>query len=110
MFFGIRRGVGLVFALALLFGAVEARAEFAVNAFVSVTPGLATVQVYNSYEGPVGCYGSVTAVTASGIPLTENFVIDTVGVASYGYAYVYTTNPYDPFVNGWAQAWCELLP
>src|SRR5579885_2727671 len=93
-----------------LLGAASARAEFPASAFVTVTPSVATVQVFNSYEGPVSCWGSVTAVTASGIPLTESFVMQSVDMQTYGYAYVYTTNPYDPFINGWAQAWCNLLP
>ncbi len=90
--------------------AAEAPGDFAVQVYVTVTPGLATVQVYNSFPGPVRCYGTVTALTASGIPLTENFVLQSVDVAAYGEAYVYTTNPFDPFVNGWGQAWCSLLP
>jgi hypothetical protein len=108
MFLGMNRA-GLIAAMVVLFGAASARAEFAVNAFVTVTPSVATVQVFNSFEGPVSCYGSVAAVTSSGFVLYQNFELQSVDMQTYGYAYVYTTNPYDPFVNGTAQAWCELV-
>lgn len=105
-------------AVLISLGALNTRADdwttpdaaFAVNVYVTVTPSVATVQVYNSFPGPVRCFGSVTAITYSGIPLTENFVMQAVDMQTYGYAYVYTTNPYDPFINGWGQGWCQLLP
>lgn len=77
------------------------------QAFVSVNPGQVTAQVYNPHYEPIICTGQVFGQTYSGAVFTTYFAEQFMPAGHYRYAFVYT-NPYNPFVRGWANINCRF--
>ncbi|MGE3609888.1 MAG: hypothetical protein AB7I27_09915 [Bacteriovoracaceae bacterium] len=76
------------------------------QANLSIYPGQISVQVYNPYPYPIVCSGTVFGVTYRGVTLNAMFAETVLPVGRFSYANLYT-NPYDPFMNGWANISCR---
>jgi hypothetical protein len=81
---------------------------FPVQAYATVNPGMVTVSVYNAWGYPIVCRGQVSAITARGFSGTMYFQTAAFFPGNWGYAYLTTNAYYDPIVNAWAQAWCQV--
>lgn len=76
------------------------------DARVEVNPARVTGAVYNGLNRPIVCRGRVIGMLRSGHTLWS----DAGGVVypgRYAYVYVYTNDPYNPFVNGRADVQCR---
>lgn len=91
-----------------LFSASSFAQWFPATVQVTVLPGVVTAQVTNPYLQPVVCSGQVFGQTFQGPVFTTYFLEQIMPIGSFRYAYV-QTNPYAPFVNGWANIVCRYI-
>lgn len=80
---------------------------FPARAYVTVLPGQVAVQVFNPFYEPIICGGQVFGQTSMGPVYNTFFVEQFMNVGEYRFAYV-NTNPFAPFVNGWANINCRF--
>lgn len=95
-----------LFAVVLAF-ASQAQAQWmSANANVQVYNTQVDVVVSNTLPTNLYCSGYIYGQTATGHVVTVSFN-DIIPPNQYRYGYAYT-NPYNPFVNGWANIDCRF--
>jgi hypothetical protein len=80
---------------------------FPAQAFVTVFPARVSVQVYNPYYEPIVCSGQVFGQTMYG-PVLNVFFLEQLMLAGQSSYATVVTNPFNPFVNGWANINCRF--
>lgn len=93
-------------ALAFTFATSTAYAWWRADAQIEVSPRRVVGAIYNGLDRPIVCRGRVVGLLRSGHTLWS----DAGGVIYPGrsaHVYVYTNNPRNSFINGWADIRCR---
>ena len=103
----MRKFLIAAFVLGLgLLTAIPAYAWFRAHAQVYVRPHRISAAVQNNQHHPMRCRGRVFGRLRSGHVIWSN-IGGTVYPGRHMYAYVYTNDPYNSFVSGWANVQCR---
>lgn len=83
-----------------------AYAWWTADARINASSSQVEAAVRNNLPRPIYCRGNVYGETASGHVLNA-WMEGTIYPGRFGYVYVYTNDPYNPFVRGWANIRCQ---
>lgn len=75
---------------------------------VLVLPLQVSAEVINPFPQPIVCHGQVFGQTVHGPVFNTYFVEQFLPMGTNRFAFV-TTNPYSPFIGGWATISCRLF-